>query len=73
MINHSGFRGLEKLPVTLGFALGDRPFFLNHPNPESQIVSPVTFLISQYVYNITNLYLYYLYFALLNVGDSLDV
>ena len=72
MINHSGFRGLEKWPVTLGFAFF-RPFFLNHPNPESQIVSPVIFLISQYLYNITNLHLYYLYLALLNVGDSLDV
>ena len=51
--------GLEKWPVTLGFASGDRLFFQTPLNPSSQIVSPVTLLISHYLYNITyNIYCY---------------
>ena len=45
------FNSLEKWPVSLGFASGDRPFFQTPLNPSSQIVSPVTLLISHYLYN----------------------
>ena len=39
------------MSVALGFASGDRPFFQIPLNPSSQIVSPVTLLISHYLYN----------------------
>ena len=42
--------GSGKWPVTLGFASGDRPFFQTPLNPSSQIESPVTLLISHYLY-----------------------
>ena len=45
--------GLEKWPVNLGFASGDRSFFQTPLNPSSQILSPVTLLISHYLYTIT--------------------
>ena len=44
-----GIQG-EKLPVTLGFASGDRQFFQTPLNPSSQIVSPVT-LLTSHLYN----------------------
>ena len=45
--------GLEKWPVKLGFASGDRPFFQTPLNPSSQVVSPVILVTSHYLYNVT--------------------
>ena len=39
-------------PITLRFASGNRPFFQTPLNPSSQIVSPVTLVISHYLYNV---------------------
>ena len=36
-----------------GFASGNRPFFQAALNPSSQTESPVTLVVSQFLYNIT--------------------
>ena len=52
-MTNQGGGGLEKWPVTLGFTSYDRPFFQTPLNPLSQIVSPVTLLISHYMCNVS--------------------
>ena len=44
--------GLQKWPVTLGFVSGDRSFFQTPLNLLSQTVSPITLLISHYLYTL---------------------
>ena len=45
-----GGGGLEKWPVTIGFTLGDRPFFQTPLNLLSQIVLHVNLVTSHYLF-----------------------